>query len=30
MEFLRNDETLDDLNLKGIQVIQKKMLLDLV
>lgn len=24
MEFLRNDETLDDLNLKGIQVIQKK------
>ncbi len=24
MEFLRNDETLDDLQLKGIQVIQKK------
>lgn len=24
MEFLRNDETLDDLNIKGIQVIQKK------
>ena len=24
MEFLRNDETLDDLNLKGIHVIQKK------
>ncbi|MGV8983677.1 tRNA1(Val) (adenine(37)-N6)-methyltransferase [Clostridium sp.] len=24
MEFLRNDETLDDLNLKGIKVIQKK------
>ena len=24
MEFLRNDETLDDLQLKGIHVIQKK------
>ncbi len=24
MEFLRDDETLDDLNLKGIHVIQKK------